>query len=833
VTSAISGSDPTTASTVTATGPTATPVTGSDGSVTQSISGLSSGLDTNAIIASLVAAERASREGPVNAQIATANAKLLAYAQISADAATLQSASKAISSPLSWQALTASSSNPNAVSVATGPGSSVGNLTFNVDRLATAGSVRSGNIFTSTSAPVAADTAILLATGGQALGFSTLASDDALAVGSHSITVTQASAGATKLGSLGLATSTVIDGTNDTMQVSIDGNPFTLTLAHGTYTPAQLAAAVQTASTTAGAPLTASVDPTGKLQLATTHEGSTATLQVTGGNALTALSLSTDAAPLTGIDGKVQVDGGATQTFNSITPGQTVTLNAPTGTISAVFSGGLRTGTLNATNVSTGDGSLQSVVNAINGANTGVIASSVQVGTNQWRLQLTSAATGTLHDLNIAASEFGAGAGGLVSVNAAADAQLTVGSGPGAFTVTSGSNIVSGLLAGVTLTLLGTTTAPVTVSSARDASGLATKVQALVDAANQLHTTIGSTTAFDPNTNTAQALTGDLTARQLGSDLASALEDAVSGSSLVSPGLIGISADKDGNFSFDQNAFLAAYNANPTAVASMFTQGGASTNPDVTFISAADSTRGGSYDVNITQLASQATSVGMTGAWPTGSASSIAVSVGSTQVSYAVKATDSQSDVINGLNAAFANAGLALTANINGTGIQVNTAAYGSNAQFSVAWDGTTFNQFNGTDVAGTINGQAATGSGQQLLVPFDTPGVGGLALNISGTTLGDLGTFTYGPGIAQRVSTAVDSATDPVTGYMTLTQSNLNDQITSFNSDISDMELQITAYQTMLQNEYTNMETVINSLKTTGDTLTNALAQLPSFSSK
>ena len=67
----------------------------------------------------------------------------------------------------------------------------------------------------------------------------------------------------------------------------------------------------------------------------------------------------------------------------------------------------------------------------------------------------------------------------------------------------------------------------------------------------------------------------------------------------------------------------------------------------------------------------------------------------------------------------------------------------------------------------------------------------------------------------------------------MTLTQNNLNDQITSFNSDISDMELQITAYQTMLQNEFTNMETVINSLKTTGDTLTNVLAQLPSFNAQ
>jgi flagellar capping protein FliD len=50
---------------------------------------------------------------------------------------------------------------------------------------------------------------------------------------------------------------------------------------------------------------------------------------------------------------------------------------------------------------------------------------------------------------------------------------------------------------------------------------------------------------------------------------------------------------------------------------------------------------------------------------------------------------------------------------------------------------------------------------------------------------------------------------------------------------DISDMELQITAYQNLLQSQFTNMETVINSLKTTGNTLTNALGQLPSFNGK
>ena len=836
MTSAISGSTPSPTSDATAattTGPTATALTGTGGVVTQTISGLSSGLDTGAIIQQLVAAQRANEEGPINTQIAAANAALLSYSQIEADTTSLQTAAQALSSPSAWQALTATSSNPNAVAVTAGTGATTGNLSFTVDNLATAGSVRSANVFNSTSAPVAADNAILLATGGQALGFSTFASDTALSVGSHTITVTQSSQGATKLGNSALGASTVIDGTNDTLQLSIDGNPYTLTLAHGTYNASQLAAAVQAAATSAGAPLSATVDATtGKLQLATTQEGSAATLQVTGGDALGALALSTDGTAIAGVDGKVSVDGGAAQTFTSITAGQSVTLNAPsTGTISATFSGGLRAGTLTANNVSTGDGSLQTVVGAINSANAGVIASAVQVGANQYRLQLTSATTGVLNDLYVSASEFAGATGGLVTVNQASDAQLTIGSGPGAFTVTSGSNTVSGLLAGVTLTLVGKTTDPVTVSTAHDSNGLATKVQALVDAANKLHQTINSVTSYDTTTNTAQPLTGDFAALQLSEGLASALEDGVTNSSLVSPGLVGISADKDGNFSFDQSTFIAAYNANPSAVAQMFTQGGTSSNPNISFISASDSTQEGSYDVNVTQLATQASSVGLNGSWPPGADSTIGVSVGSQQISFEVTATDSQNDVVNGLNAAFANAGLALSASANGTGIQISSVNYGHNATFNVAWDGTNFSTFSGTDVAGTINGVTATGNGQQLLVPFSTPGFGGLALNITGTTLGDLGTFNYSPGIAQRASTAVTNATDPVTGYITIAQNDLNSQIQSFNSTISDMEQQIQQYQTFLQSEFTNMETVISTLKSTGDQLTSAISSLPSIS--
>ena len=89
MTSAISGSTPA----ATSTSDLVSALTSTSGSIQQTISGLASGLDTSSIIAQLVAASRQSREGPVNAQIAAAQAKLLAYSQITADTTTLLAAS--------------------------------------------------------------------------------------------------------------------------------------------------------------------------------------------------------------------------------------------------------------------------------------------------------------------------------------------------------------------------------------------------------------------------------------------------------------------------------------------------------------------------------------------------------------------------------------------------------------------------------------------------------------------------------------------------------------------------------------------------------------------
>ena len=803
-----------------------------NGAGTQSIGGLATGLDTNAIISALVASERA-LEDPIKAQGTAAQTALQSYSLIRTGLATVTTTAVALSQPSAWNTLAATSSDDDIASVTAGSGTFSGTLQFTVNALASAGSVRSTNVITNTTTTIAANPSLFVAAGGQALGFSTFKSDANLALGAHSITVTQASSAAVKSGGGALAGSTVIDGTNDTLQLAINGTPTTLTLAHGTYTASQLASAVQSAANAAGAPITASVSGAGALTLTTTRQGSQATLQVTGGNALSALSLSTDATASTGTDGVLQVDGGANQTFSDLEAGQSITLNAAAGTITAVVSGGLTTGTVNGNNVSTGDGSLATVVGNINAAGAGVTASAVQVGLNTYRLQITSNTAGANNGENIDASSFNDNVGGFLTLTAASDAQVTVGTGSGAYTVSSSTNSMSGLLPGVTLTLKQQSTIPVTVTVSRDDQGIADKVQALIDAANAVQTTVAGLTKYDPSSNTASPLTGDPTATNLMSALTTAFIGVVPGANPQSPGLAGVSIDGTGAFTFDRTKFLAAFDADPSGVTKLFAQGGSSDNGNVQFVSAGDNAVAGSYHVVVTQAALQGSSTGLTGLFPPATLPTVQVRIGTSTVSYAVKSTDTRTDVVNGLNTAFANAGMTLQATDTGSGVQIMTSQYGANASFDVDWgDGSGFTTHAGQDVQGTINGVTALGSGQQLMMPFDDPNAGGLALKITSGGTGDFGTFTYNPGLAQRVQTAVNAATDPVTGYITASENDFKARIQFINDQIASMEQHVADYETNLRSQWSTLESTISSLKTQGSFLTSQIDSMDQKSS-
>ena len=322
----------------------------------------------------------------------------------------------------------------------------------------------------------------------------------------------------------------------------------------------------------------------------------------------------------TGADGIVTVDGVAND-LNNFSPNSPVSLNGANGsTVTATFTGPLSVGSMTAAEVNTGNGSLTSVVQAINSAGLGVSASAISTGTNEFNLSVQSTSPGADNTVNIATNAFSE-IGQLTTVTAAANAQITVGNGPGAFTVTNDSNDINGLMPGVTIDLQEADPGQqTTISLQPDGQTMATTVQTLVTAANQLISDLNTETAFTPGSGTsagtAGPLLGDPTAEALLSSVLGALSGSTGTNSAGSAGVVGITMGTDGTLSFDSATFSAAYDANPTAVANSFIGGGSSSSPLMSFYESTDATVPSQYKVAVTQAATQATDTG--GAVPGG-----------------------------------------------------------------------------------------------------------------------------------------------------------------------------------------------------------------------
>jgi flagellar hook-associated protein 2 len=409
---------------------------------------------------------------------------------------------------------------------------------------------------------------------------------------------------------------------------------------------------------------------------------------VTGGSAAADLSLTAGGPATTGIDGALTVDGGSPITITSAGPGVTTSLAGPNGTIAATFASGLRVGTAGVAHVDSGSGSLTALVDAINAGGVGISAAAVKVGTAGYRLQVSST-TGAASNVVVDTTNLAGSLGSFATVQAGRDAVIRIGEGGGAYDVTSATDSINDLLPGVSVQLqqVDSSTA-VTVTVARDSAAIADKVAALVDAANAALSTIASNSTYNPETKKAGLLLADGNARRLADQVYSAISSLVAGSSLGGAGGVGISLVKDGTVAFDRNKFLAAYAADPAGVARLFQEGGTATDSRVAYLAGSDNTRAGTYAVAITQAAAQAAKIGtaLSGAG-LAAAETIDVRVGGAggvTVSYAAHAGETLASVADGLNAAFAQQSLALSASVQSGQLVLRTCAYGSLASFEV-----------------------------------------------------------------------------------------------------------------------------------------------------
>lgn len=281
------------------------------------------------------------------------------------------------------------------------------------------------------------------------------------------------------------------------------------------------------------------------------------------------------------VSGSVDLVVGATASSKTaVTAAMTAWPDSPA-TLTFVSAAGTRT------EVTAASSSLDDVVKAVNSSGAGVSAVKVASGQDasgavQYRLQLSSQKSGAEGGFDVfrgTAADVAAGTApdliaqpGAAVISQARDASITLWAGTAAEQVVrSSSNTFTDVLPGVSVTVSATTTEPVHLAIARDATA-ATKVATdLIAGVNGALSLISSRSAATTSTSstgtttvTAGVFGGNSTTRGITQRLTDAVLSPVDGQS---PSTIGISIDaKTGQFAVDATKFAAALAADPAKV---------------------------------------------------------------------------------------------------------------------------------------------------------------------------------------------------------------------------------------------------------------------------
>jgi flagellar hook-associated protein 2 len=152
---------------------------------------------------------------------------------------------------------------------------------------------------------------------------------------------------------------------------------------------------------------------------------------------------------------------------------------------------------------------------------------------------------------------------------AAASAKLTI----NGVAVTSDTNTVTDAIPGMTLTITGTTTDAVTVDVSSDPEAIEVKVQAFVDAYNDVANFISTNSIYDTEEGIRGAFVGESGVRRVTQGMATVVTSEYGdlGQDYDSLGLIGIETSSTGQMEIDSDVFQAILLAEPDQVADLFT----------------------------------------------------------------------------------------------------------------------------------------------------------------------------------------------------------------------------------------------------------------------
>lgn len=128
-------------------------------------------------------------------------------------------------------------------------------------------------------------------------------------------------------------------------------------------------------------------------------------------------------------------------------------------------------------------------------------------------------------------------------------------------------------------------------------------------------------------------------------------------------------------------------------------------------------------------------------------------------------------------------------------------------------------------DVAGTLNGVNAVGSGNTLTGTFGENSAG-LKLSILGSATGDRGTVTFNRGLAGELSSLLDSWLDSDAALATRTDG-LQSSIKSLNKKADDLSAKLPSLEASYRAQYAKLDALLSSMQNQSSALTQQLSAI------
>jgi flagellar hook-associated protein 2 len=488
--------------------------------------------------------------------------------------------------------------------------------------------------------------------------------------------------------------------------------------------------------------------------------------------------------------------------------------------------------------------SLQAIADKINGASTGASATVRTVsenGATRARLEISGATTPTFTDAGNVLQSLGIlqrSAG--TTVTAAQDAQFTL----DGFSLTSATNVVSNAIPGATITLLkANETQPpsTTLSLTRDIAGIKRQINNFAEAFNNLNRFIRDNSRFDSETFQSGALFGDTMTQQVEAGISNLLFTDVPGlaGSTRNLAAIGFGLDPDGRVTVDDAALTRALQNDPEAVSRLFQSVGQGSTGTLQFVSATSKSKASSpapYAVEITQVATQGRT---TGSVAQTSASTVSERIRFSGPAFGSATVDVMLDIGSTLEAAVTKINNdprvrdQVVASVDGGRLRLDSRRFGTNGNFSAVSNLTAASNNSGLgvgpaeqtvvaglNVAGTINGEAATGNGQFLTGNAGNATTAGLQLQYTGSMVGSVGTMAFSRGVGPTVGDVIGGYTDSVNGLLATSDRALQDQIDNLNRNAESITSRLERRRTELRERFARMEEALARIQSQGSRL-------------